>query len=277
MLPLNLRSQRTTMRMQKLQPQIKAIQTKYKENPQKMQEEFRTIGYNPAEQMGGCLIMFLQFPIFIGLYRAIILVLSTSPLGMANLAARNLAMSPDKLAELLPVKNTFAWLNLAQPDPFFILPALVVGTMIISQRLLTAKPAGGKKPAADDPSAQMQKQMQFMMPVMFGFISLQFPAGVSIYFIFANLISMIQSYIVKRSLKNEDDNKSTGLSAVSSKKNGGDKKSKRFGISGLVEEAKEQASKTVEKTKKASAAGSEKRNKKNQIKKPQSKRKRLKG
>lgn len=199
LLPLNLRQQRTMMKTQEMNPQIQAIQKKYRDNPQKMQEEFRRIGYNPAESLSGCLLTFLQFPIFIGLYRAIQFVLASTPQGLYELSQR--AYSFINLTDLLPVSNKFLWLNLAQPDPILILPVLVVGSMFLSQKLMTPTPAsanGGKKPAEEDPTQAAMRSMQYTMPAMFGLFSLQFPAGVSIYFIFSSLIGILQSMIVKR-------------------------------------------------------------------------------
>lgn len=210
MLPLNIRQQRSTLKMQQMQPQIKEIQKKYRDNPQKMQEEFQKVGYNPAEQLGGCLVLFIQFPIFIGLYRAIQYTLASSPQAMFQLSER-VWLPIDDITALLPVKNTFLWLNLAQPDPFYVLPILVVATMFVSQRLLmpktnnTAKAKSNKsgKREPEDAAASMQKQMMYTMPLMFGLFSLQFPAGVSIYFVFANLISMLQGWLARRSLAEE--------------------------------------------------------------------------
>lgn len=115
MLPLNLRSQRSMMKSQEMQPQIQAIQKKYRDNPQKMQEAFAEIGYNPAEALSGCLPMFIQMPIFIGLYRAIFYVLPSTPQGLFELSQR--AYDFVDLTTLMPVNNKFMWLNLAQPDP----------------------------------------------------------------------------------------------------------------------------------------------------------------
>lgn len=199
LLPLNLRQQRSMMKTQEMNPHIQAIQKKYRDNPQKMQEEFRRIGYNPAESLSGCLLTFLQFPIFIGLYRAIQFVLASTPQGLYELSQR--AYSFINLTDLLPVGNKFLWLNLAQPDPILILPVLVVGSMFLSQKLMTPTPApvgDGKKPVDEDPTQAAMRSMQYTMPAMFGLFSLQFPAGVSIYFIFSSLIGILQSMIVKR-------------------------------------------------------------------------------
>lgn len=194
-LPLNMRQQRSMMRTQEIQPQIQAIQKKYKDNPQKMQEEFRKIGYNPADTLTGCLPTLLQFPILIGLYQAIITVLGTTPQALFELIPRTYPAI--NLSKLIPVDNMFLWLNMSQPDPFFILPVLVFASMFVQQKLLT--PAQPKNQnAQDNPMAGMTQSMQYTMPLMFGFFSLQFPSGLSIYFILANLIGIAQGLYMKR-------------------------------------------------------------------------------
>ena len=199
-LPLNLRQQRSSMRMQEMQPQIQAIQKKYKDNPQKMQEEFQRIGYNPAETLSGCLPLVIQFPILIGLYRAILIVLGSTPLALLELTQR---VNPGiDLTPLLPISNKFAWLNLGQPDPFYILPILVLATMFLQQKLLT--PAAPKtQNNEDNPAAAMTQSMQYTMPLMFGFFSLSFPAGLSIYFILANIIGIGQGYYMRQATAHE--------------------------------------------------------------------------
>ena len=87
-LPLNLRQQKSSLKMQEMQPEIQRIQKKYKENPQKMQEEFKKIGYNPTQSLTGCLPLLIQFPILIGLYRAIITLLGSTPLSLFELTGR---------------------------------------------------------------------------------------------------------------------------------------------------------------------------------------------
>jgi YidC/Oxa1 family membrane protein insertase len=194
-LPLNMRQQRSMMRTQEIQPQIQAIQKKYKDNPQKMQEEFRKIGYNPADTLTGCLPTLLQFPILIGLYQAIITVLGTTPQALFELVPRTYPAI--NLSKLIPVDNMFLWMNLSQPDPFFILPILVFASMFVQQKLLTPTSSKNQN-AQDNPMAGMTQSMQYTMPLMFGFFSLQFPSGLSIYFILANLIGIAQGLYMKR-------------------------------------------------------------------------------
>ncbi len=208
-LPLNLRQQKSSLRMQEMQPQIQSIQKKYKDNPQKMNEEFKKIGYNPADSLTGCLPLLIQFPILIGLYRAIIVLLGSTPQALFELTDRIYAFV-DQLVGVgtaLPIPNKFLWLNLAQPDPLYILPVLVFGTMFISQKLMTpAKPKEDKdkkKQPDSNPMAGMTQSMQYTMPLMFGFFSLSFPSGLSIYFILSNLIGIGQGYITKNNMAKE--------------------------------------------------------------------------
>jgi len=198
-LPLNIRQQKSMLKTQEMQPQIKAIQDKYRDNPQKMQEEFVKIGYNPAETLSGCLPLIIQMPILFGLYRAIFFLLGSTPQALFELTER--AYSSIDLASLLPVDNRFLWLNLGQPDPLLVLPILVFVTMFLQQKLLspqTKKPEPGKKNQKPDPTAQMNQTMQYTMPIMFGFFSLQFSAGLSIYFVLANIIGIFQGWYVRR-------------------------------------------------------------------------------
>lgn len=201
-LPLNLRQQRSSMKMQEMQPQIQAIQKKYRDNPQKMQEEFQKIGYNPADTLMGCLPLLIQMPILIGLYQAIITVLGSTPQALFDLTQR--VYSFIDLTALLPVENKFFWLNMAQPDPILILPLLVFGTMFLQQKLLTPQMQANNQ---DNPMASMTRSMTYTMPIMFGFISLQFPAGLSIYFVLSNVIGIAQGYYMRYTMPKPDPKK----------------------------------------------------------------------
>jgi len=205
-LPLNLRQQKTSLKMQSMQPEIQSIQKKYKDNPAKMQEEFKKIGYNPTESLTGCLPLLIQFPILIGLYRAIITILGSTPLALFELTDRAYAWVDGfvDVATILPVANKFLWLNLALPDPFYILPVLVFGTMFIQQRLMSPAKKKNDKGKEASPMAGMTQSMQYTMPLMFGFFSLSFPSGLSIYFILSNLIGIGQGYITRANMAKEE-------------------------------------------------------------------------
>jgi YidC/Oxa1 family membrane protein insertase len=218
-LPLNIKQQKSMQKTQEMQPQIQALQKKYKDNPQRMQEEFKKIGYNPTESLTGCLPLLIQMPILFGLYRAIIVTLGSTPQSLFELTQS--VYSFIDLTPLLPVANKFLWLNLGQPDPYFILPVLVFVTMWAQQKILTpqTKTDDKNKGKNDNPAAAMSKSMQTTMPLMFGFFSLSFPSGLSIYFVLANIIGIGQGYYTKYLTdkeKEEGKQKKTSLPPPSS-------------------------------------------------------------
>lgn len=224
-LPLNLRQQRSSMRMQEMQPQIQKIQKKYRDNPQKMQEEFQKIGYNPLDTLTGCLPLLIQFPILFGLYQAILQVLSATPEALFDLTQR---VAPwIDLTALLPVDNQFLWMNLGQPDPRLVLPLLVFATMFLQQKLLSPTMSSKSNDDGDDdnPMASMTQSMQYTMPIMFGFFSLQFPAGLSIYFVLSNIIGIGQGFYMRRTMDTEDEEKGSLSRRLNEKS--GDADSKR--------------------------------------------------
>ncbi|MFN2223226.1 MAG: YidC/Oxa1 family membrane protein insertase, partial [Candidatus Promineifilaceae bacterium] len=224
-LPLNLRQQRSSMRMQEMQPQIQAIQKKYKDNPQRMQEEFKKIGYNPADTLTGCLPLLIQMPILFGLYRAIIFLLGSTPQAMFELTDRIYPFVNHLVgvSTELPIPNEFLWMNMGLPDPYYVLPVLVFATMFLQQRLLTpaAKKKDDKKQQDENPMAGMTQSMQYTMPLMFGFFSLSFPSGLSIYFVLSNIIGIGQGLLTRRDMAKEkaaraakgDMPKTTGIPA----------------------------------------------------------------
>lgn len=187
-LPLTLPQQRSMRKQAEIQPQIKALQEKYKGNRQKLAEEqmklMREAGVNP---LGGCLPLILQLFIMIALYNAITTSLALNPLQLVSLSQR---VGP-QIAPLLPINSQFLWLDLGQPDQFFVLPILVVVTTFLQQKVMT--------PVNPDPQqAAMSRQMNIMMPLMFGLFALQFASGLSIYFIVSNIIGIAQFYFIGR-------------------------------------------------------------------------------
>ena len=183
--PLTRQQQRSTRRMQELQPEIEKIRKKYENDREqlaaKQMELYKKHGVNPA---GGCLPTVIQFPILIGFYRAITQTLAASPLQLLNLSQHVYPTLPN-LNDLVPLDSRFLWLDLAAPDPFFVLPVLVVATTFAQQKLLTP-------PSADPQQASMAQSMQITMPIMISFFALTFPSGLSIYWVTSSLIGIIQ-------------------------------------------------------------------------------------
>lgn len=194
--PLTMKQQRSAKAMQLVQPELKRIQEKYKNDREKAAQAqwalYREYGVNP---MAGCLPLLVQLPILMGLYQAIVKSLAATPIELLDMSRRLWVPS---LADQVPLHNKFLWLNLATPDPLYILPILVVATTWLQQKLLmppTPAPKPGEKP---DQAAMMSRQMAVIMPLMFGVFALSFASGLSIYFIGSNLIGIGQYALMGR-------------------------------------------------------------------------------
>jgi YidC/Oxa1 family membrane protein insertase len=114
-------------------------------------------------------------------------VMAVTPLSLVDLYKSIYPFFPN-FDQLVPINNHFFWLNLALPDPIYVLPVLVVATTWLSQKFISPPPA----PGADPQTAQMTQTMGVTMSMMFGWMSLSFASGLSIYFIVSNIISMVQ-------------------------------------------------------------------------------------
>ncbi|NDJ52449.1 MAG: membrane protein insertase YidC [Chloroflexi bacterium] len=198
--PLRYRQLSSTARMQEVQPKLKKLQEKYKDDPTKLQTEmmnlYREEGIQP---LGGCLPTLIQLPILLGLYQAITRSLAQSPIQLLELSQHLYQVSPPFLpnsADLIPLDPTFLWLNLGQPDPTPILPILVVVSSFFQQRLLTP-------PSTDPQQAAMTRTLSIVMPLFIGYLSLTFPSGLSVYWVISSIIGTIQYAAMGRaSLKN---------------------------------------------------------------------------
>jgi YidC/Oxa1 family membrane protein insertase len=137
--------------------------------------------------------MFIQLPIFIGLYNAITRTLGVTPFNLLDLGKHVYGFIPN-LSSLVPINSNFLGMDLGQPDKFFIIPILVVATTYLSNKLMTP-------PATDAQTKQTNQMMQMMMPLMFGFFMLSAPAGLGIYWLVSNLIQVAQYYIMKPRLE----------------------------------------------------------------------------
>jgi YidC/Oxa1 family membrane protein insertase len=189
--PLTAQQQKSTRKLAELQQSEswKAMQAKYGKDKEKMAQEqmklYKEAGVSP---FGSCLPMLIQFPVLIGLYQAINLAMAASPVQLLDLSKHiyNFSFLPD-VARLIPLENQFAWLNLGLPDPIYILPLLVVVTTWLQSKVMTPPNASG-----DPAAAQMSQSMAITMPLMIGYMSLQFPSGLSIYWIVSNIVSIVQ-------------------------------------------------------------------------------------
>jgi len=171
LLPLRITSMKSMLKMQKLQPQMKAIQNRYKQykmnDPRRaeMNKELAALykehGANPV---GGCLPMIIQMPFLFAFY---------TMLGVAI----ELRHAP------------WLWIkDLSAPDPYYILPILIVVSTFAMQKMT---PNAGMDPA-------QQKIMNLFMPVFLGWISYKLAAGLGVYWIIGTLIAVIQQWIMNR-------------------------------------------------------------------------------
>ena len=141
------------------------------------------------------------------------MVLGSTPQTLFELTQR--VYSGIDLTSLLPIESNFLWLNLGQPDPLYILPILVFVTMFAQTKFTSptaakktddnSKGKKGGKAEESDPTAAVTQSMQYTMPIMFGFFSLSFQSGLSIYFVLSNLIGMAQGLYTRRVMAAEKE------------------------------------------------------------------------
>jgi len=192
--PLMLSQQKMARQQAALQPKMEKLRQKYNkpEDQQQLaleqQKLFTEAGINP---LAGCLPLLIQFPLMIALYQGIIRALAGTPLELLSLPSHIYRIPGLDLSSLVPLNSTFLWLDLALPDPYFVLPILVMATTWLSQKL-TMMPS-------KDPQAQsMNQSMMITMPLMLGYFSFQYAAGLSVYFIIGNLVTILQFYMFRQ-------------------------------------------------------------------------------
>jgi len=176
--PLTLSQTKSMAKMQKMQPQLKEIQKKYKEDKAKLQQE--TMAFykkNNVNPLAGCLPLLLQMPVFFALFQVLRSPsqIITDVLGKIVI---NGAANP---------KYNFLWMNMNEKDPYYVLLVLMVATMFLSTKMTTTDPK--------------QSKIMYLMPVVFGFISWQFPAGILVYWVTTNVWSIGQQWVVNKIIK----------------------------------------------------------------------------
>jgi YidC/Oxa1 family membrane protein insertase len=166
--PLGNISYRSMKEMQKLQPKIEELKEKYKNDKNKIgQETMALYKSHKVNPMSGCLPILIQIPVFIGLYNTL-------------LYAIELRHSP-----------FFWWIqDLSAKDPYYITPIIMGATQFIQQKMT---------PTVGDP---MQAKIMLLMPIVFTFIFLNFPAGLVIYWLLNNVLSIGQQYYINKKLTN---------------------------------------------------------------------------
>ncbi len=191
--PLTSSQYKQSRAMQKIQPQMQELQKKYKgKDPKKLQSEtmalYKEAGVNPL----GCIFpMLAQFPIWIALYQVIRLSLGGSPESLVTLSQRLYPINFVHTA--VPYSSSFLFWDLGQSDGTLILPVLVALSMYVQQKLITPTPAAGGS-AQSQQQQQTAQMMTWMMPLMFGFWTLNVPAGLGLYWLVSNVSGVVLQY-----------------------------------------------------------------------------------
>ncbi len=184
--PLTMSQIRSTKAMQELQPRLREIQQKYGKDRQKLgQEQMRLYKESGVKPAGCAVTMLIQMPVWIALYQSIMLSLAVAPEGLLNLA-KYLYSWPVVYAAL-PLGNEFLGLHLAEPN--MILALLVGASMWLQQKMSMTM--------STDPRQRQQTQMMlWMMPLMFAFLALSFPGGLSLYWVTSSVVRIVIQYRV---------------------------------------------------------------------------------
>lgn len=165
-LPINLYSYKSMRAMQAIQPQIQSLKERYKDDQQKQQAEvMKLMRENKVNPVGGCLPMFLQFPIFFALYRVL-----------------------EYSIELYQAPFVFWIHDLSVKDPYYILPVLMGVTMFFQQKL-------SPNPSMDP----TQAKLMLMMPVVFTFFMVSLPSGLTLYMFVSAVFGVLQQLYFLRS------------------------------------------------------------------------------
>jgi YidC/Oxa1 family membrane protein insertase len=164
--PLTQKSMVSMKRMQMLQPKMTELKEKYAKDKQKLNqavmELYKKEGVNP---FGGCLPIIIQIPVFFALYKALLVSI-----------------------ELQGAPFMLHITDLSLRDPYFITPILMGVTMFIQQRL---------SPQTGDP---IQQKVFMLMPIIFTFLFLQFQAGLVLYWLTNNVLSIAQQYLINKKM-----------------------------------------------------------------------------
>lgn len=232
MLPMAVKQQKSQAKMAVVQPQMLELQKRYANNQQKLQEELAALyareGYNPTS---GCLTMFIQFPIIMGLYDVIykplthILALGEETLTKATEIATSLGMLPERLYSAEPyiisaVQNDptafealgadivskiqnfdmyFMGINLGDTPSFaFNILLLIPILSFASQMLMTVISFRNNNTGSDNPSMAGMKATMYMMPFLSAWICFSVPAGVGMYWIVSSVLSLLQMVILNK-------------------------------------------------------------------------------
>ena len=164
--PLQYKAYKSMKDMQLIQPKVAAVQEKYKDDRERLNKELITLYRDhKVNPVGGCLPMVLQMPVFVALFNILYMTI-------------DLRQAPFML-----------WVqDLSVPDPYYVLPIIMGATMVIQQKIM---------PTTMDPT---QAKVMLILPVMLTFLFLTFPAGLVLYWLTNNTLTIVQQFVTDRYL-----------------------------------------------------------------------------
>ncbi|XP_073389091.1 inner membrane protein PPF-1, chloroplastic isoform X2 [Physcomitrium patens] len=199
--PLTKKQVESTLAMQNLQPKIKAIQTRYQGDQERIQLEtarlYKQAGVNP---LAGCLPTLATLPVWIGLYRALSNVANEGLLtegffwipslaGPTTIAARS---SGSGISWLFPFVDGAPPLGWGDTIAYLVLPVLLIGSQYVSMQIM--QPAT----ASNDPAQNQSQLILKFLPLMIGYFSLSVPSGLSLYWLTNNVLSTAQQVYLRQ-------------------------------------------------------------------------------
>jgi YidC/Oxa1 family membrane protein insertase len=198
-LPLTLKQLQSTKATQELQPKLTELQQKYAKDKQKLSEEqmklYKEAGVNP---LGGCLPLLIQMPILFGLYQALYVLANPSVGKLAN--ARFFWIPdlsfPDLTTGMSWMSKAFSGGQYGLLAAYISLPLIMIASQLILQKMSTPAPAASTAGNKANDQTRMMGQMMMFMPIMFGYITLGLPSGLTLYWTVSNILSIVQQYFI---------------------------------------------------------------------------------
>ena len=215
--PLTKKSQVSMSKMGKLAPKVEQIKKKYANNKAEMNKQVMAVyKENGASPIMGMLPMMVQMPIWIALYSAIYASIELRgaaflPFWITNLSA------PDALFKF-PAGVTLPFIG----DTFNLLPILLGVAFYMQQKLMPSTASASSNPQM----AQQQKMMMFMMPLLFPLMLYKAPSGLNLYIMASTFAGVIEQIVIRKHIREKEEQKSIGLVDVTSKTGGKVKKKK---------------------------------------------------
>ena len=196
-LPLNIKSQKAMRKQQKVQPILMELQKKYANDREKLSTEtMKVYKENNISMMGGCLPLLIQFPILIGLWN----VIRKGMAGATDLDFYGLDLAKN------PSEGFSALMRSDFSDISVILLALIPILAAFTTWFSAWQTQRMNKQPQSEQSAQMNKSMNIMMPLMTGFFTLTFPSAIGLYWIMSSVMQIVTQYLLNIYFdKREDD------------------------------------------------------------------------